>query len=300
MTKPFLKWAGGKTILKNEILNLFPKEINNYYEPFIGGGSILIELLNRIEKKDIKVKNRIIASDINQELINLYILIKDNPEYVIKWIDIYIKPYELAEEIKYESRHKYIINNNDNINELIKKGKSYIYYFFRNAFNKCKDKNKKSILLLFLNKTCFRGLFREGPNGFNVPYGNYKNPSFYSKENIYSLSNLFNKYKVSFINKSFQNDNVYKNDFLYLDPPYYPIKKTSFKMYKYNTYNDKDLINYCNKLNDNNIKFLQSNSFCKFNLDNYKQYNIKKILCKRRINSKNPSDKDYEIFIYNY
>jgi DNA adenine methylase len=300
---PIVKWAGGKTQIIKEVTDKFPKEIENYYEGFIGGGSVFLELLKLIETDNIKLSGEIYLNDINSDLVNMYSLIKNDVKLFIKNINVLITNYNQAKMIEQETRHKHIINLEEDISEYIVKGKSYVYYYYRELYNTTTNMNLRVSLFLFLNKTCFRGLFREGPNGFNVPFGNYETPGFYNKNSLVELNKLFNKYDVQFLNLDFVefSKNIKENDFVYFDPPYYPLKKTSFTGYKKDSFDDKHtiLVKLCNKLNDDNVKFVHSNSFCKFNVDNYKSYNIEKINCRRRINSKNPKDTDFEVIINN-
>lgn len=303
LINPILKWAGGKTQIIKEVTNKFPKEMNNYYEGFIGGGSVFLELLKLMETDKIEVNGKIYLNDLNSDLVNLYTLIKDAPNALFETVDTLIKNYNKAKMVEYEPRHKYIIKIEESIEEYIKKSKSDVYYYYRELYNTTNDSNLKTTLFIFLNKTCWRGLFREGPNGFNVPFGNYKTPTIYNKDEILELHKLFNKHDVQFSNLDFEkfSENIEKDDFVYFDPPYYPLKKTSFTSYKDDSFHDKHevLVKLCNKLNDDDIKFVHSNSYCKFNLDKYKDYNIEKIECKRRINSKKPEDKDFEVIINN-
>ncbi len=303
LISPILKWAGGKTQIIKEVTDKFPLEFNNYYESFIGGGSVFLELLKLIEVNKIKVNGNIYLNDLNSDLINLYSIIKEDTSILFSNIDGLVNNYNKAEMVEYEPRHKYNINLEESIEEYIKKSKSDVYYYYRDLYNTTDDSNLKSALFLFLNKTCYRGLFREGPNGFNVPFGNYVSPTIYNKDEILELHKLFNKYDVKFENLDFEkfSENIKKDDFVYFDPPYYPLKKTSFTSYKDDSFHDKHevLFKLCNKLNDDEIKFVHSNSYCKFNLDKYKNYNIEKINCKRRINSKKPEDKDFEVIINN-
>lgn len=203
-----------------------------------------------------------------------------------------------------------------NLNNIKEKGKVYFYYLCRDIFNKHKigklnlDDIEISCLFLFLNKTCFRGLYRESKNKFNVPFGNYKNPTFFSFDVLENLNCLLNEYNVKFLNNDYKTlsfDNFIfstDKDFYYIDPPYYPLNKKSFTSYNGNAWNmDEEhinLFNFCNELNNNNIMFLHSNSFCSFVLDIYGNFSIDKILCKRRINSKTPDSEKYEVLIYNF
>ena len=277
--KPFLKWVGGKTQILNNLFELFPIEIDNYYEPFLGGGSVLIHLLSLINDKKIKINGKITVSDINKELIDTYNEIKNNPINLINEL----------EKIKTE----YLSMNN------IENKKKY-FYELRELYNFKKLTNvETSALFIFLNKTCFRGIFRMGPNGFNVPFGNYKNPDIYEKNHILYLSNLFKlvqfeNYDIEvFLNKI---DNFNKKDFIYFDPPYI----NTYDGYTKDGFKNKNKILF-KKINDNydNLNFILSNSENKI-IDEYfdkKKYNIKIIACKRRINSKNPASKSNEILI---
>ena len=267
--KPLLKWLGGKSQIIENIISNFPTKIHNYYEPFIGGGSVLIKLLHQ---KEISITGNIYVYDINKTLIDFYKTIQSNPHKFYLNINKVIKKYELSEN------------------------KELFYYKMRNIYNK---KNTPE-LFLFLNKTCFRGIFRESKNGFNVSYGNYNNPEIINHKNLISFSKLIQK--VQFINLPFNKSliNIKKNDFVYLDPPYYPEKSISFVNYTVNGFNIKNhlmLFNICINMKN---KFLMSNS----NVENvkliFKNYNIKKILAKRTINPKNPDSTIYELLIKNY
>jgi DNA adenine methylase len=297
--KPFLKWVGGKSKILTEIFQNFPKEIDTYWEPFLGGGSVLFYLLEQMEEGLIKVKC-VKVNDLNSNLINLYNQIKDNHVNFVNELDKLIKVYKDASDIKYEPRHKF---PSVSLNDSIKGGKQHVYYYYRNYYNKtCDNKVVKAALFLFLNKTCFRGLYREGVNGFNAPYGNYKNPGFYQKDNIVSVSNLLRKYNVKFENKDYNKFlqciklNKFKFDFIYLDPPYHPITDTSFTRYQKDDFTDHDgLSDLCEKL----PRFVQSNSKCIYNMEKYKKYTIKEVDIIHTINSKKPGKKLKEILIIN-
>ena len=300
--KPFLKWVGGKTQILDKLFEKFPNEMDNYYEPFVGGGSVMLELINKLENNQLDVKGKIFINDKNVDLINLYNLIKMDLPYLVKQLTAFESLYTKAPDIPYAPRHK--VELDKDIKKNIKKGKLYLYNHYRREFNTTSDIKLKSALLLFLNKTCFRGVYRVGPNGFNVPFGNYKNPTILNKENLIELNQMFNKYKIEFTSVDFEqflNKELNSDDFVYLDPPYYPLKKESFTTYQKDGFENKHdiLADICNTLNSKGIKFLHSNSWCDFNVNKYSQFNKDKILCKRRINSKNPKDTDNEILIYN-
>lgn len=302
--KPILKWAGGKTQIIDELLDKFPKNINIYYEPFIGGGSVFLKILEKCEKKEMTVNN-FFLNDKNQNLIILYNIIKNNIKELLKELEILKNNYLEAEVIDYEPRHKCKFNENEIFENIKDKGKLYIYYFYRHVYNTYNITDcKKAALFLFLNKTCFRGLYREGNNKFNVSFGHYKNPNIYDKNYLIKLNKLFNKYNLIFNSISFDKINYQydKNNFIYFDPPYYPINDTSFVDYQKSGFKEeenKSLLELCNKFNNNKCKFVHSNSHCVYNLINYNNYKINKILCKRRINSKNPKAEELELIIYN-
>ena len=334
ITKPVIKYLGGKTQILNEIYSHFPKTINNYYEPFIGGGSVFLKLLSKLENAEIKLEGKIYLSDTNIQLINLYDTIKNELDQLLDKLFELKKNYNSAETITYKTRTKFkimtdeqiqmdqkkykkrkknttrktsihYIRRDDNINNIIKQGKIALYYYYRYLFNHTTNVIEQSALFIFLNKTCFRGVYRIGPNGFNVPYGNNKNVQVYNPQHLKDLNLLFNKYNLIFESKSFEDidlDKLQSNDVFYLDPPYYPINKTSFTKYQQKGFGDtsnKKLLKFCETINTKNIKFIHSNSYCEYILKNYSIFNIQPINCKRKIKSKKPNSKQLEVIIYN-
>ena len=313
--KPFLKWVGGKTQIIEQLFEKFPTQIRNYYEPFSGGGSVFIKLLEKMESGDIKVE-RLFISDINPCLIELYLCLKNKSVELINELETIKTLFNSVEEIEYPKRHKFNIPKNISQSDLKKKGKKGIYYYNRDRFNELLVKKKGgeimseneicklSAYFIFLNKTSWRGVYREGPNGFNVPYGHYKNPNIYDKDYLLKLSKLFNDYNVDFKQANFNTigDNVSQDDFVYLDPPYYPINKKSFVNYVDSGFNENDhlkLLELCQQINQKNAKFLQSNSSTDFIKEKYSDFNVEDIDCRRAINSKNPDSIATEVFIYN-
>lgn len=304
MTKPFLKWVGGKTQILEHVLSQFPKEINNYYEVFLGGGSVLFGLLSDIQIKNIKVLGKIYAYDINEPLIFLYKNIQTNHLELINQVEDLINILNnIDEDIE--------INRNPvTLDEALSSKESY-YFWIRKQYNNQTNEEKKTILgsayFLFLNKTCFRGLFRVGPNGFNVPYGNYKNPQIMDKKHIILVHNLIKD--VEFNVLDFENSidiiqqNICENDFIYLDPPYAPETKNSFVKYTdkgFDLKNHKKLFTLCNELvSDFNLSILLSNANVSLVHEYFSNdlFNIEEILCKRSINSKNPGSKTLELLI---
>lgn len=292
--KPIIKWIGGKTQIIEEVLKLFPKEIKNYYEPFIGGGSVLFGLLSYIENNEINLTGKIYASDLNENLINMYINIQTKPRELI------IELNKLVEEFK-TCLDKKINRKPKDLQEALTSQESY-YFWIRQKFNKHEDitSSNASAMLIFLNKTCFRGMYREGPNGFNVPFGNYKNPSIYDEKHILQISKLIKP--VIFTHCSYIDIKVYKNSYVYLDPPYVKEQKTSFVGYTKDGFNNhEEFFQFCYNLNDKKIKFLMSNADVQSVKNKFlpPTYTTKIISCRRAINSNKPNSRTNEVLIYN-
>lgn len=281
--KPLLKWAGGKTCLLDKILSFVPKQMNNYVEPFLGGGSVLIAMLSLQSNADIEIKGSIYASDANEVLISMYKNIQSNVNELISELEMLKVNYTNCDD------------------------KETFFYAMRQEYNdKCKqDKTtcNLSAIFIFLNKTCFRGLYREGPRGFNVPFGNYKNATIYDESHLRNLSRAFQG--VHFLCRPFEAAFLclQENDFLYLDPPYVAINKSSFVSYtvsKFGTEHHKSLFSLCLELKDKHVNMILSNSSTDLVLKTFQDYNIYPVLCKRRINSKHPENEIDELLITNF
>ncbi len=299
--KPILKWVGGKTQILDKLIINFPVEINNYREVFLGGGSVLLTLLSYVKNGIIKIYGNIYAYDLNEPLIYVYKNIQTHHNELYDTLQNIIKDLN-------ECGNGEINRTPVNISEA-KIAKENYYYWIRSNYNKLSSADKKSVLgssmFIFLNKTCFRGIFRVGRNGFNVPYGHYKNPEIINKEHLEEIHNLIENviFECSDFNDSLTLIN--ENDFIYLDPPYAPETDTSFVGYTINGFNKenhKNLFKLIHNLTDKNKKILLSNSDVKLVRDNFKseKYEISSILCKRSINSKNPDIKTKEVIIKNY
>ena len=189
--------------------------------------------------------------------------------------------------------------------EEAKTSKESYYYWVRSKFNKLDNNNvvEKSAIFMFLNKTCFRGLYREGPNGFNVPYGHYKKtPTIISKKELDCVSDLIKD--VIFEHKSFDSSiqGVDEGDYVYIDPPYVPEKPKSFVSYTKGGFDLKEhnkLFEEIKKLNDRHIKFSMSNAKVDLVVKAFSDYKSDDIDARRAINSKKPGSKTKEILIYN-
>tara|TARA_B110001450_G_scaffold137330_1_gene128929 strand:- start:1017 stop:1901 length:885 start_codon:yes stop_codon:yes gene_type:complete len=294
MTKPVLKWVGGKTKLLKDILPLVPREIVNYHEPFLGGGSVLFGILNLISENKLKISGKIYAYDLNDKLINVYNQIKNAPEELYDVINFY--------ETEYNSITSNLVNRKPGSLLEAKTSKESYYYWIRSKYNSTKFNTvEHGGLFLFLNKTCFRGLYREGPNGFNVPFGNYKSKlCIVSKKDLIFISSLIKD--VNFIHLGFSESlkSINPGDFVYLDPPYVPENKTSFVGYTSDGFNLKEcetLFELIKKLKD--ARFLMSNSDTGLVRNSFTDYNINEITARRAINAKKPGSTTTELLVYN-
>ena len=253
MCKPFLKWVGGKTQIMEQVIATFPAVMNDYHEPFIGGGSVLLTLLSHVKEKEIFVKGKIYAYDLNEALIYVYKNIQTNYTLVYSNIKKLIDTYNsLNEPEKSDERKKIVIKTLEDAY----KDKETFYYWLRDEYNKIDKKTlEASALFIFLNKTCFRGVFRMGPNGFNVPYGNYKNPEIITESHLKEVSELIQP--VIFTHCDFKEalKNVTEKSFVYLDPPYVPENVKSFVGYTLDGFDldtHKKLFSEINKLKYSN------------------------------------------------
>lgn len=296
--KPFLKWVGGKSQIIHSVLSRFPNEMNNYYEPFLGGGSVLFALLSYHKKGQIKIHKNIYVNDINANLIALYKNVQKNPLGLIEEVKKIYNDFEKA-----NGTH---VNRNPQTLEEAKTSREAYYYWIRSQFNKLSTQDRESVyasaMMLFLNKTCFRGLYREGPNGFNVPYGNYKKPTILDDEDIMELSSLIQP--VQFSCGSYEDflKDVCSGDFVYLDPPYAPEKETSFVKYTTDGFDitkHQQLFQTCQEFAIKKIKMLMSNADVSFVRESFNDdlFEITSISCRRAIHSKEPASRTNEVLI---
>tara|TARA_Y100000389_G_scaffold204949_2_gene261156 strand:+ start:2414 stop:3310 length:897 start_codon:yes stop_codon:yes gene_type:complete len=297
--KPIIKWVGGKTQILDHVFDKFPSSMNNYYEVFLGGGSVLFELLERCKSGEIQVSGNIYAYDKNPVLINMFINIKDNHFALLDAINHFLNIYSNCETDK-GSR------NPSTEEEAIISKESY-YYWLRTKYNQMTHEEQISIqgsaLFIFLNKTCFRGLYRVGPNGLNVPFGNYlKLNNIISIGDLTKMSNDIQNVNFGVADFGDVLNNCSEGDFIYVDPPYVPITKTSFVNYASGGFGENEhdrLFHILQNLNTHNIKFLMSNSNCEKVANAFLDYNISEIECRRAINSKKPDSTTSELLISN-
>lgn len=293
--RPFVKWAGGKGSLIPQITKYYPEDlktgvIDKYVEPFVGGGAVLIDILQKYDVKEAY------AYDTNKDLINAYNVIKTEVNSLINKLKKYEDEY-ISLEMEDRKKYYYDVRSEYNSSE-IKEGKISL---------------KRAAEFIFLNRTCFNGLYRVNQSGdFNVPMGKYKNPTICDEENLEALSKLIKN--VEFICGDYQTTEeiVDKNTFVYFDPPYRPLSVTSgFTSYTKDDFDDEDqkqLASYFRTLDTKDAKLMLSNSNPKnvdeedtFFDDIYSGFNIKELQANRMINANaNKRGKISELLIINY
>lgn len=274
--KPFIKWAGGKSQLLNEIRAKYPETIDKYCEPFVGGGAVLFDVLANCHPKEVLI------NDINAELVNTYMQIKNNVDELINLLS------DMQESFWAKSdgdRKVMYLAKRKRFNDLKVNGDEHINL-------------EKAALFIFLNKTCFNGLYRVNSKGFfNVPMGAYKNPPICDAENLRLISKLLQNVQIKCGDYSECAEFIDENTFVYIDPPYRPLTATaSFTSYSENEFGDKQQIELGKFIDDitaAGAKVVASNSDPKnadtgddFFDDLYSSYSISRVSAKRMINSK--------------
>ena len=296
---PFLKWVGGKNQIIDKIVSKIPNQMENYHELFLGGGSVLLAVLSLQKAGKITIKGNVYAYDLNKQLIQVYRHIQTKKDDLFKWIENYKNEYSKCPDVEKGTANR----NPKNITEAKTSKESY-YYWMRKKFNKLTYKSiKNSALFIVINKICFRRVYREGPNGFNVPFGHpKKTPEIITKEKLDAISELIKD--VIFIDASFEESiqNVIQNDFVYLDPPYAPENDKSFVGYTKDGFDidmHKKLFKLTKELSNNQVKFAMSNAKVELITENFKEYKMEETKARRAINSKNPGASTIEVIIYN-
>lgn len=292
--KPFIKWAGGKGQLLNTFTNFYPVSIKagaikNYVEPFVGGGAVLFDVLQRFYME------KAVIIDINKELINTYRCIKLYPDEVIHILSELEKSYLSLDDT----------------------GQKEMYYSVRDKYNVIPlnghADTEKSADFIFLNRTCFNGLYRVNKSGkFNVPIGSYKNPTICDDENILAISSLLQNVEIYQGTYTDCKNFINKNSFVYFDPPYRPLNITSsFTSYTNGGFDDnsqKELARFYFELDKTGAKLMLSNSDPKninskdtFFDDLFNGFNINRVSAKRMINSNSSNRGEItEILVTNY
>ena len=269
ITYPIVKWVGGKRQLMFELLKNLPKSYNRYFEPFIGGGELFFELQ----------PDNAYISDMNEELINLYFVVRDSVDELVHDLN----KHEISKEYFLKIR---------NLDRMEK------YFKLSNV--------ERASRFIYLNRTCFNGMYRVNSKGeFNVPFGNYKNPRIIDENNLLNCSELLKKTEIKCADFSEIIHKVQKGDFVYFDPPYVPLNETSsFTSYTKDGF-DIDmqfkLRDVCDELDSMGVKFMLSNSDTKLVNELYVNYNIKKVFASRQINANaNGRGKITEVLVKNY
>lgn len=276
--------------------------MHNYHEVFLGGGSVLFALLSQRQSGAIAITGEIYAYDLNDPLIHVYKNIQSNPS------ELYVKIQELIADYNSCGDSTFINRTPKNIEDAKLNTENY-YYWTRIQYNllTATDKNTLvgSAMFIFLNKTCFRGLFRMGPNGFNVPYGHYKKPEIVNREHLEEISRLIQYVHFECCDYTVSMSRVSEGDFTYLDPPYAPETSNSFVGYTTGGFDEDhhlQLFTLCRRLTAENKKIMCSNADVALIREHFpvNVYKIQSIECKRAINSKNPESKTREVIITNY
>jgi DNA adenine methylase len=286
VAKPFLKWAGGKTQLINDIQKNLPKKIFKdkftYVEPFVGSGAVLFWVLNNFPNLE-----RAVINDINEDLINTYKTIAVQPQKLISILKQLQSEFH-ALESKPERKKEY-------------------YYQKRALYNKrTNDAVGQSALFIFLNRTCFNGLYRVNrSNEFNVPMGSYKKPTICDSENIIAVSEVLQKVEIFCGDYEETLNHADENTLFYFDPPYKPLNETSsFNSYAKNEFNDQEQIrlrDFCHRFDTFNHNWILSNSDVKgkdendnFFDDLYDDFSIQRVDAKRN-NNANPESYYFKV-----
>lgn len=276
--KPFVKWVGGKSQLVDELEKMLPTDgervLTKYVEPMVGGGALLFNILSKFDFEQIYI------SDINAELMNAYKAIKNNVDALI---------------LKLTEMQLLFLPMDEN-------GRKYFYYSSRDKFNSLilseSNSIEKAALFIFLNKTCFNGLYRVNKKGqFNVPMGAYKNPCICDEDNLRNVSNALQKVEIVCGDYTLSKNVIDENSFVYIDPPYRPISETSgFTSYNTDVFDDNEqirLAKFIDEINEMGAKIVLSNSDPQnvneedtFFEELYKSYKIKRVEASRMINSK--------------
>ena len=271
LSRPFLKWVGGKRRLIPQLEKYIPKTFKAYYEPFLGGGAVFFHLLPQSG----------VLTDINEDLINTYCAVRDDVNSLIQLLWEHQQNHERSpQQYYYQIRESYSRNN-----------------LARTA---------RAASFIYLNKTCFNGLYRVNSKGeFNVPLGSYKKPKICNTELLISVSNQLKNATIE--TKPFTHvlNHATADDFVYFDPPYHPISSTSnFTSYSRDGFSEKnqlELRDTFEKLAEKGVKVMLSNSDCQFIREIYAGFNIHKIWAGRSINSRGDKrGKISEVLITNY
>jgi len=271
--RPFVKWAGGKGQLLAKLEKHFPNRFNTYYEPFLGGGAVFFHLVER------RPHFSAVLSDVNEELINTYRVVKDQLQKLIRLLRIH--------KIEYRKAPK--------------------EYYYRIRTQEPADEAERAARLIFLNKTCYNGLYRVNRQGkFNVPFGKYKNPKICDKENLQTISQVLRWTNARLLSIDYQKatSEAGEGDFVYFDPPYQPVSSTaSFTGYTDSGFSyaeQERLGKWFRQLDSQGCYVLLSNSDTREVLDIYDGYSIERVPALRAISCRGSGRKGHtELVISN-
>jgi DNA adenine methylase len=266
LPRPFVKWAGGKRQLLEALERHFPETFGTYYESFLGGGAVFFYLVGK------RSRFNAVLSDINEELINTYRVIKAQVEDLITRLELYKANYEMAPES----------------------------YYYEARADEPQDDVERAARLIFLNRTCYNGLYRVNSAGkFNVPFGRYKNPRIVDKENLRTVSKVLNRSNAELLSVDYQEatKNAKEGDFIYFDPPYQPVSVTAnFTSYTDSGFSIKDqerLGDWFRKLGKRGCKILLSNSDTEQVVRIYNGYDAHRVQALRAISCKGDQRKGH-------
>lgn len=270
---PFLKWAGGKTQLLDRLRERLPSEFNRYYEPFIGGGALFLDIH----------PNNAVINDVNMQLLNIYIRLKEDATNIVELVN-YFDQVECDKEYYLQMRDRYnkkIINHELDF--------------------EC------AAMMIWLNKHCFNGLYRVNSKGlFNVPYNNKKSGKSIKEENLLAIGEYLKNSDVQILHGDFEDAcrDAQEGDFVYFDSPYVPVSDTAnFTDYTKDGFTKEDHIRLAElfkKLTNNGVKVMLSNNDVEFVHELYSGFNIESIDVRRAINSNAAKRKGREVIITNY
>ncbi|BCD61359.1 DNA adenine methylase [Nitratiruptor sp. YY08-26] len=276
VASPFIKWVGGKRGLLTQLLPLIPRKFNNYFEPFVGGGVLFFELFNL----GLLHNKKVYLFDRNEELINTYKIVQNKPDELLEKLKEFQENH--SKEFYYEMRE---LDRREDLKNL--------------------DRVLRAARFIYLNRTCFNGLYRVNKKEhFNVPIGRYKNPKIYDEDLIMNASQALQGVIIKVADFSEVLQYAQKEDFIYFDPPYYPLNETS----KFTSYTDlaflenkqKRLFDVYEELDKRGCFVMESNSDTKFIKDLYKEYTIDTVYMHRFISKKEGRGKISEALVRDY
>jgi DNA adenine methylase len=288
-----LKWVGGKAQIMTHVSNVLSKhkKAKNYHEPFVGGGSVLFEVL-RLRKEGVIDVGKVYASDANGRLIEFYETLRTNPSALYEHLNRHVTLYE--------SLNGQSVNRRARILEEGMTSKESYYYYVRHLFNDTDmSVEERAALFLFINKTCFRGLWREGPNGYNVPYGHYKVFPNISLDDIKTASDEIRDVVFTCQGYADSLKKVKKGDLVYADPPYAPEQKNSFVGYTGDGFEDHEALFEALRKVSSKAGVVMSNAKVPLVTDAFDDtWTVMDVVARRAIHSKDPSKTTHEVILF--